>query len=220
MTDNKEHSCGSGYHRHGGECCGGYHHKKEGSGHACGCGGHSHAHGDDCGCSHQHHHDHRHEHHHGEQCGCGHHHYHHSEDRPIDANAEPARRQLTELEFTILEKLRTHRVLPVVNFEIYSTKEKSLSVTALKNVLLFDPKDTMEQVVERAAAIETLERDQFIKLEFDDNFEAKPFELYYQSNVYQDFVRTVANGTEQSDFLLDEPFIYRGVMTIAHLCVQ
>ena len=212
MTDNKDHCCSAIHHHHGDGCCGGQHHQEEGA-HACSCvdNGHKHGHehGSSCNCSHHHHGQND---HHGESCGCGHHHH--------GASAEPARRQLTELEFSILEKLRTHRVLPIVNFEIYSTKEKSLSTTALKNVLLFDRTDTMEQVVQRAEAVEALERDHFIRLEFDDDFEAQPFELYAESNVYQDFVRTVAKGAGQSDFLLDEPFIYRGIMTIAHLCAQ
>ena len=165
------------------------HHEHEGHHGDCGC--HEHGHQQHVG----HHH---HEGHHGD-CGCHDHQHHHThcDCTPISID------NLTNEQVDFLLSLCSRQYLPVAQMIVKSSKESDFLTVALAPVHLFAPTDSMDTIKNVGKNLLELEEKGMITLDYDLPLDGYDYQMYYQSEIYEYFCNTVAEGKENASFLGD-----------------
>ncbi len=124
----------------------------------------------------------------------------------------------TELQTKILLAMREGR-FPVARFELHNDAEEELVMTALDNVYLKDPAESMELVKERGAALRELEEDGLIAIDFDAPvWVVGDHTIYYRSEIYELLCRTTLEASQAvSDCLFNLPMLRRGYAELTPL---
>lgn len=105
--------------------------------------------------------------------------------------------------------------LPIVRFELRSSRENSLRSTALDLVWMTDAADSMELVKARSACIREALEEGLARVNFHLPVTARSrYTVYLESVLYADFCRMTEEGGRRPGFLFDTPFLKRGVLTL------
>lgn len=105
--------------------------------------------------------------------------------------------------------------VPIVRFELRSSRENSLRSTALDLVWMTDAADSMELVRNRASCIREAVREGLVWVDFHLPVTARSrYAVYLESGLYADFCRMAEEGGKRPGFLFDTPFLKRGVLTL------
>ena len=102
--------------------------------------------------------------------------------------------------------------IPLVRFELRSTKEKALRSTALPHVWMTDERDSMELVKARGACIAQAEAEGWLRLDYALPVTlSRDYAVYVYSSLYASFCHMVEEGAKRPGFLFDTPYLKRGV---------
>lgn len=105
--------------------------------------------------------------------------------------------------------------LPIVRFELRSSREKEWLSIALNHVWMTDREDSMETVKIRAAQIRAAEEQGLIRVDFALPVTARShYAVYLESALYADFCRMVEEGKRRPGYLFDTPYMKRGAVTL------
>ncbi|WP_195984618.1 hypothetical protein [Clostridium sp. D33t1_170424_F3] len=117
---------------------------------------------------------------------------------------------LSTLQKKMLLKMRWER-FPVARFELRNDREEDLAMTALDNVWIQRPEDSMETVKERSAALRELEEAGFIQIHFDaPAVVAGDHTIYYKSELYALLCKTALEAAQMPDNLFNLPCLCKG----------
>ena len=126
--------------------------------------------------------------------------------------------KLTDQEKELLLAMKESKRYPIARFELHSSKEPTFRSIVLNHVKITEPGDSMELVKARGALLADLARRGIIHLCYTLRVTARSdFEIYYQSDIYRILCQMAEEGRQQPGFLLDTPYIRRGVATITPL---
>lgn len=117
---------------------------------------------------------------------------------------------LSALQKKMLFKMRWER-FPVARFELHNDREEDLVMTALDNVWIQEPEDSMETVKERAAALRELEEAGLIQMNFaSPTVVSGDHTVYYKSELYALLCRTALEAAQLPDNLFNLPCLCKG----------
>lgn len=117
---------------------------------------------------------------------------------------------LPTLQKKMLLKMRWER-FPVARFELRNDQEEDLAMTALDNVWIQKPEDSMETVKERGAALQALEEAGYIQINFAaPAVVAGDHTVYYKSELYALLCKTALEAAQLPDNLFNLPCLCKG----------
>lgn len=95
---------------------------------------------------------------------------------------------------------------PIVRFELHSSQEPELRSIALNHVYILSPDDSIEEVKERSAALESLRKRGLIRISYSlPAYVQSDYRIYYQSKLYELLCHTVMEAQGKEGFLFDFP---------------
>lgn len=104
---------------------------------------------------------------------------------------------------------------PIVRFELENSQNDEVMSVALDNALIDRAEDTMEQVRQRAEALELLERNGYVMISYDAVMEYDDeYDVARQSELYAYFQSVVAEARAQKDFTFDSGRLQKGVVLL------
>lgn len=122
---------------------------------------------------------------------------------------------LTELEKELLLAVRDCNRFPVGRFELHSTKEESLVSTALDNVVIESPDDSMEQVKTIGAALASLEEKGLIFLDYDLKVRViSDYEAIANSDLFAQFCQLAEDAQLHPEFIFNRAELRKGMAKI------
>lgn len=124
--------------------------------------------------------------------------------------------ELTELEKQILLLMKEKRRLPIVRFELHSSKDAELACTALNYVWITDPEDSMATVKERGAALESLMKKALVFIDYSVRiWVVGDYKIYYQSKLYETLCHMAMENAKNPEALFDIPGFRKGYARLA-----
>lgn len=115
----------------------------------------------------------------------------------------------------ILNLLCQNKHLPIVRFELRSSRDPGLCSYALQYVYLTEQDASMEEVRKTAAVLQDMEEKGLIHCNFRLGVTTKrEYEIYEKSDLYQYFGQIVEQSKENPTFLFDTPRLKRGSVTL------
>lgn len=124
---------------------------------------------------------------------------------------------ITEDEKTFLMKLAQIPFLPLTRFVMRSTASDDTESGALAPVYMEDKNDAMNTVKKTGDILLSLEEKYLITLDYDLPLQNGDYSVYEESELYQLFRSTVAEGGKQAGFLFDQPVLERGSIALTAL---
>ena len=125
---------------------------------------------------------------------------------------------LTNNEKALLLQIAQNSRCPIVRLELRNSQERSLISTALNHVYLQTPADTMEQVKQRSAVLQTLCDKGLIAFDYKVFITIKSdYTIYYESDIFALLTQLVEEGKQKPDYLFDIPYIKRGKIVLTDL---
>lgn len=122
--------------------------------------------------------------------------------------------KLNEKELQIIDMLKMHFNLPIVEFVLKSTKESDFESICLSPVFIFSQDDDFDNVKDTAKALKNLENNEFIVINIDEPLQNCSYEEYENSKVLAYFKETVRLGSEYENFLGDIASVEKGFISL------
>ena len=120
--------------------------------------------------------------------------------------------ELTQKEKEMLCAIKSAKRFPIARFELRNSKEKSIISTALNNVWLNSPDQSMEEVKENGNILQSLKEKGLINLDYALVVAvSSDYNIYYQSKVFGLLCDLVEEGKTKPDFIFDLPYIKKGM---------
>ncbi len=115
----------------------------------------------------------------------------------------------------LIASIKNCKRYTVTRFELHSSTQPDLISTALNFVHLDDIHETMETVKQRGDLIRNMSESGLIRVCFHLPVSARSdFQVYLDSDLFQQLCELVEEGKQKPDFLFDTPAIQRGVLTV------
>lgn len=119
--------------------------------------------------------------------------------------------KLTFEDTELLKEIAKEKRYSIVRFEVSSSKDESLRMTALPNVHLKYEDESIEVVKARGAALQRLNDDGYIEIDFRPGvFVVADFEIYPKSGLYAQLCELTEKGKSKHGFLFDASHIKKG----------
>ena len=105
--------------------------------------------------------------------------------------------------------------LPIVRFELRSSKDRELISTALRDVWMTGPDDGMALVKARAARIAEAAQAGLVQVTYHLPVTLRrDYALYEESGLFAQLRQMTEEGAKRPDFLFDIPHIKRGAVVL------
>lgn len=119
--------------------------------------------------------------------------------------------QLNFEDTQLLKEIAKEKRYSIVRFELRSSKEETLQSVALPNVHLKAENESMEVVKARGAALQQLNDQGYISIDFRPGvFVVSDFDIYPKSELYKQLCELTEESKKKKGFLFDIPYIKKG----------
>lgn len=121
---------------------------------------------------------------------------------------------LSAEEKSFLDQLAKVQYLPLAEFVMKSSKESDFSTLALSPVFIEDTLESMDFIKLKGKFLKKLEEKNFITLDYDIELENYDYKEFLQSDCFDYFKKTVAEGATKENFLGDTAHLSKGSMAL------